>query len=230
MMNMPPEQGTPAQLYSGIMRTWVLMQEYMAGDGHDKGLAWCLFGRKEDERQTWLEMVPPRYVCAAACSLVREHLALELGHTHKLAALCAVTDGELERSGPEFLKRHEVAARAQHRVHYTTPVPEVQVCAYGQCSVMLVAPCVLHAVGVDEEGEEGEEGMQKLLLCAVCGAAYCDRECQSRDMTHFEGWYAKGCKALAAKAALAKLQPSKKKSGVLTKSAFEMTGGNQGTL
>jgi hypothetical protein len=47
MMNMPPEQGTPTQMYSGILRTCVLMQEYMSGDGHDKGLVWCVFGRKE---------------------------------------------------------------------------------------------------------------------------------------------------------------------------------------
>jgi len=47
MMNMPPEQGTPTQMYSGILRTWVLMQEYMSDTGHDKGLVWCLFGRKE---------------------------------------------------------------------------------------------------------------------------------------------------------------------------------------
>jgi hypothetical protein len=47
MMNMPPEQDTPTQMYSVILRTSVLMQEYMSGDGHDKGLAWCVFGRKE---------------------------------------------------------------------------------------------------------------------------------------------------------------------------------------
>ena len=215
MMNMPSEDGTPAQLRSGIMRSSVLMHEYIAGDGRDKGLAWCLFGRKEEERQAWLEMVPQRYVRAAACSLVREHLALELGHTHKLAALCAVTDGELERAGPCELKRHWVLARAQHRAHYKTAVPEVQMCAYGQCSAMLVAPCVLRAVGVEDE--EGEEGAQKPLLCVGCGATYCDRECQSRDMAHFE---ANGCKARIAKAALAKLQP--KKSAARSKSAFEL--------
>ena len=87
MMNMPSEDGTPAQLRSGIMRSSVLMHEYIAGNGYDKGLAWCLFGRKEEERQAWLEMAPPRHVRASACNLVREHLALELGHTHKLAAL-----------------------------------------------------------------------------------------------------------------------------------------------
>ena len=215
LMNMPPEDGTPAQLRSGIMRSSVLMHEYIAGDGHDKGLAWCLFGRKEEERQAWLEMVPQRYVRAAACSLVREHLALELGHTHKLAALCAVTDGELERAGPCELKQHWVAARAQHRVQYKTAVPEVQMCAYGQCSAMLVVPCVLAMVGV--EGEQGEEGTKKPLLCTGCGATYCDRECQSRDMAHFE---ANGCKARIAKAALEKLQP--KKSAARSKSAFEL--------
>ena len=158
MMNMPSEDGTPAQLRSGIMRSSVLMHEYIAGNGYDKSLAWCLFGRKEEERQAWLEMVPPRHVRAAACSLVREHLALELGHTHKLAALCAVTDGELERAGPCELKRQVVVeVRAQQRAHYNRPVPEVHVCAYGQCSAMLVAPCVLALVGV--EAEEGEEGV-----------------------------------------------------------------------
>ena len=108
-----------------------------------------------------------------------------------------------------------MAARAQHRVQYKTPVPEVQMCAYGQCSAMLVAPCVLAMVGV--EGEKGEEGAQKPLLCTGCGATYCDRECQSRDMEHFE---ANGCKARIAKAALEKLQP--KKSAARSKSAFEL--------
>ena len=221
LMNVPREQSTPAQLHSGIMRTWVLMEEYMVGDGHDKGLAWCLFVRKEQERQAWLAMAPPRWVCAGACSLVREHLALELGHTHKLAALCAVTDDELGRAGPGDLKTHVVAARAQHRAHYCTRVPEVRVCAYGQCSAMLVAPRVLPAVGV-EGGEDAEdaEDAQKPLLCAGCGATYCDRECQSRDMAHFEAWPG-GCKALAAKAAVAKLLPRKKRAA-LPKSVFEM--------
>jgi hypothetical protein len=72
MMNKPSEDGTPTQLRSGIMRSSVLIHEYIAGDGHDKGLAWCLFGRKEEERQAWMEMVPERYVRAAACSLVRD--------------------------------------------------------------------------------------------------------------------------------------------------------------
>lgn len=219
MMNMPSDDGTPAQLRSGIMRSSVLMHEYIAGDGYDKGLAWCLFGRKEEERQAWLEMAPPRYVRAAGCSLVREHLALELGHTHKLAALCAVTDGELERAGPSELKQHWVAARAQHRAHYKTPVPEVQMCAYGQCSAMLVAPCVLAMVGVQGvDGEEGVEAVQKPLLCTGCGATYCNRECQSRDMAHFE---ANGCKARAAKAALEKLSRQKKMAAP-SKSAFEL--------
>jgi hypothetical protein len=166
-------------------------------------------------------MAPPRHVRAAACSLVREHLALELGHTHKLAALCAVTDGELERAGPCELKGQWVAARAQHRAQYKTPVPEVRMCAYGQCSAMLVAPCVLALVGVEagegEEGGQGEKGTKKPLLCTDCGATYCDRECQSRDMAHFE---ANGCKARTAKAALEKMQP--KKSAARAKSAFEM--------
>jgi hypothetical protein len=123
-----------------------------------------------------------------------------------------VTDGELERAGPCELKGHWVAARAQHRAHYKTPVPEVQMCAYGQCSAMLVAPCVLALVGV-----EGVEGVQKPLLCTGCGATYCDRECQSRDMAHFE---ANGCKARVSKAALAKLLP--KRSAALPKSMFEL--------
>ena len=45
LMNMPLLQDTPTQMYSGIMRTWVLMQEYMVGDGHDKDLVWFLFAR-----------------------------------------------------------------------------------------------------------------------------------------------------------------------------------------
>jgi hypothetical protein len=221
MMDMPSQDGTPAQLRSGIMRSSVLMHEYIVGNGYDKGLAWCLFWRKEEERQTWLEMAPPRHVRAAACSLVREHLALELGHTHKLAALCAVTDGELERAVPCELKRQWVAARAQHRAQYKSPVPEVRMCAYGQCSAMLVAPCVLALVGVEvvqgEEGGHGEKGTKKPLLCTGCGATYCDRECQSRDMAHFE---ANGCKARTAKAALEKMQP--KKGVTRAKSAFEL--------
>ena len=95
MMNIPSEQGTPAQLRSGIMRTWALMEEYMLGDGHDKGLTWCLFVRKEEEREAWLEMAPSRYVGVGACILVHEHLTLELGHTHVLTGLCKNTDDEL---------------------------------------------------------------------------------------------------------------------------------------
>jgi hypothetical protein len=129
LMNMPPEEDTVTQLYSGIMRTWVLMQEYMMGDGQDKGLAWCLFGHKEEARQAWLTMAKSWNVCAGECSLVRKYLALEIGHVHKLAALCAVTDGELERAGPGELKTHVVTTRSPHRVHHKTPVPGCAVCA-----------------------------------------------------------------------------------------------------
>jgi hypothetical protein len=121
-------------------------------------------------------MAPKRYVCAGTFILVHEHLALKLGNTDKLAALCSVTDVELDRAGPCELKRHVVTAREDHRAHYNTPVPEVQVCAYGQCSAMLVVPCVLCAVGV--ESEEGSKGVKKMLFCAGCGTTYCDRECQ----------------------------------------------------
>jgi hypothetical protein len=165
LMNMSPDPDTPSQLHSDIIRTSVLILDYMKIDGQDKGLTWCLFRRK----------------------------ALELGHTHKLAALCAVTDVELDRAGPCELKRHVVTAREEHRAHYNTQVPEVQVCAYGQCSAMLVASCVLCAVGV--ESEEDSKGVKKLLFCAGCGTVYCDREFQSRDMVHFE---TNGCKARAA--------------------------------
>ena len=133
LMNMPPDPDTPAQLHSDIIRTSVLILDYMKIDGQDKGLTWCLFRRK----------------------------ALELGHTHKLAALCAVTDVELDRAGPCELKRHVVTAREEHRAHYNTQVPEVQVCAYGQCSVMLVASCVLCAVVV--EAEEDAKDVKKIL-------------------------------------------------------------------
>ena len=56
-------------------------------------------------------------------------------------------------------------------------MPDAVVCAYGQCSAMLVAPRVLPAVGVagGEDAEDAEDA-QKPLLCAGCGATYCDRE------------------------------------------------------
>jgi hypothetical protein len=50
LMNIPPESVTPAQMHSGIIRTSVLMLDYMKIDSQDKGLTWCLFRRKEDER------------------------------------------------------------------------------------------------------------------------------------------------------------------------------------
>jgi len=203
LANVAPEATTPAQLRSGIMRTWVLMEEYMDGDGRDKGLAWCVFGRKEEERQAWLELVPPRYVGAAACSLVREHLALELGHTHVLARLCAVTDDELEKAAKCPLRTELLVARQKHRALFATVAPEVQVCAYWQCSALVVAPVLFEA------GEVKSEVLAKneTLACAGCNAAYCGRECQSRDTAHFEAFGA-ACK----KRALGKAKGAQKKS------------------
>lgn len=73
---------------------------------------------------------------------------------------------------------------------------------------------MLCAVGV-----EGEEDAKKTLLCVGCGVAYCDRECQNRDMTHFETLHENGCKARATKAAE---KAKKKKSMPLSTSVFEM--------
>ena len=213
LMNMSPEQDTPAQLRSGIMRTWVLMEEYMSGDGHDKGLAWCLFVRKEEERQAWLEMAPPRYMGAAACSLVREHLALELGHTHVLAGLCKNTDDEVEKARPCEIRTDLVCARCAHRSHFEKVAPEVQVCTYWQCSALVVPPFLF--------GEAKDEMLAKheMVACAGCGAAYCGQECQSQDMSHFEA-HGAACKARKT----AKVQGEKKKSATsrAVKNAFEM--------
>jgi hypothetical protein len=213
LMNMPPAQGTSGQLRSSILRTWALMDEYASGDGHDKGLAWSVFVRKEEERQAWLQMAPPRYVGAAACSLVREHLALELGHTHALAGLCEKTDDELEKARPCAIKTDLLCARAAHRPHFETMAPEVQVCTYWQCSALVVPPLLFG------EAEDEMPAKDEVLACAGCGAAYCGRACQSQDMAHFEE---KGAACKARKAAQA--QNDKKKSATrrAVKRAFDL--------
>ena len=151
-----------ADLQRSGMHSARILRQYYEGRVRDRAIALHLMDLKQAEHDGWLALVAPEYAGAAKCSLLIEQLSYELGESSaaQMAALCAISDSEIELSSAQFKGDLQQCSKNNRWIR------QLPVCCNGVCGKPLPRP----------------------LCCAQCKVAvYCDKACQTQVPTHMCG-------------------------------------------
>ena len=146
-----------ADLQRAGMHSARILRQYYEGRVRDRAIALHLMDLKQAEHDGWLALVAPEYAGAAKCSLLIEQLSYELGESsaEQLAALCAISDSEIELSSAQFKD-------------------DLQMCSKNNRWIRSLPLCCNAACGKPLP-------QARPLCCAQCRAVvYCDKTCQTQ--------------------------------------------------
>ena len=146
-----------ADLQRAGMHSARILRQYYEGRVRDRAIALHLMDLKQAEHDGWLALVAPEYAGAAKCSLLIEQLSYELGESsaEQLAALCAISDSEIELSSAQFKGDLQMCSKNNRWIR------SLPLC----CNAACVKPLP----------------QARPLCCAQCRAVvYCDKACQTQ--------------------------------------------------
>ena len=146
-----------ADLQRAGMHSARILRQYYEARVKDRAIALQLMDMKQAEHDGWLALRQPEYAGAAKCSLLIEQLSYELDESsaEQLAALCAISDSEIELSAANEKGDLQLCSKNNRWIR------SLPLCCNAPCGKPLSRP--------------------KPLCCAQCKAAvYCDKACQTQ--------------------------------------------------
>jgi hypothetical protein len=146
------------------MHSVSILRQYYEGCVRDRAIALHLMDLKQAEHDGWLALRSPEYAGAAKCSLLIEQLSYELGEsiTEQLAALCAISDSEIEMSSAQFKGDLQLCSKNNRWIRQ---LPDC-------CNAACVKPLP----------------QARPLCCVLCKVTvYYDKACQTQVPTHMCG-------------------------------------------
>ena len=153
-----------ADLQRAGMHSVRILRQYYEGRVRDRAIALHLMDLKQAEHDGWLALVAPEYAGAAKCSLLIEQLSYELGESsaEQLAALCAISDSEIELSSAQFKGDLQMCSKNNRWIR------SLPLCYNALCDKPLP--------------------QARPLCCAQCRVVvYCDKACQTQVPTDMCG-------------------------------------------